>query len=79
MSITEETKTTGFWIFKKTKKRYITSVVVSDVYDFTEFREPNSIGSKLNNWGYENQNEGDIIPFAWDASYTVYSDWESVS
>jgi len=73
MTIMEETKTTGF--FKKTKSRYVINVTVSDVYNFDEYRNDKSLGSMLNNWGYDMQKNGNIKPYSWDAAYTVYSKW----
>ena len=75
MKIAEETKTSGFWIFKKTKSRYVINVTVSDIYDFDEYRTDKSLGSILNNWGYDMQQIGFIKPYAWEATYTVYEKW----
>ena len=75
MTIIEETKTTGFWFFKKTKSRYVINVTVSDVYNFDEYRNDQSLGSMLNNWGYDMQKNGNIKPYSWDATYTVYKKW----
>jgi hypothetical protein len=44
-------------------------------YDFDEYRTDKSLGSMLNNWGYDMQNIGVIKPYEWDAAYTVYGDW----
>ena len=75
MTISQETKTTGFWFLKKTKTRYVVDVFVSDRYDFDEYRDNATLGSILNNWGYDKQQEGSLVPFEWDASFTYYSEW----
>ena len=76
MYITKETKTTGFWVFKKTKSRYVVDVTVSDTYDFDEYRDDKSVGSLMNNLGYDLQKAGVIKPYSWDANYKYYSKWE---
>lgn len=75
MTITTEEKTTGFWFFRTTKTRTVTAVKVSDVYDFDEYREGFTLSNLMNNLGYTAQTIEVIVPFSWDAEYTVYGDW----
>ena len=58
----------GWWIFKKTKTRYVADITVSDIYDFDEYRDDNSFGNIMNNLGYGMQNIGIIKPYEWEAS-----------
>ena len=75
MTITTEEKTTGFWFFRTTKSRTVTAVNISDVYDFDEYREGFTLSNLMNNLGYTAQTIEVIVPFSWDAEYTVYGDW----
>lgn len=68
VTITAETKTRG--LFKKTEVTvYHIMVTISDTYDFDDYRDDGSLGSKLNNWGYDKQQEGDIKPYTWSFTY----------
>ena len=49
IDITEEQRTIGFWLFETEQVRYIITVTVHDVYDFTE--QPwDGVGNYLNNF-----------------------------
>jgi RHS repeat-associated protein len=69
VTITEETKSRG--LFKKTEVTvYHIEVTINDTYDFNGYRDDDSLGSKLNNWGYDKQKEGDIKPYTWSFTYS---------
>ena len=77
ISITKETKTTGFWFFKKTKTRYIVSVKVYDTYNFnTGDEKGDGIGSWLNNLGYWAQKKEIGKEYYWEANYEYKTKWE---
>ena len=77
LSIIKETKETGFWIFKKTKTRYVVQVKVWDTFDFDSGNETgDGLGSILNNFGfwlYEN-NVG--VNYYWEANYVYKTKWK---
>ena len=76
MTISQEKKESGFWIFKKEKVRTVTNVKIYDTYDFDEYRDDTSISNRLNNWGYSQQNKGELTPYDWEVNYTVYGGWK---
>ncbi len=65
ITITEQTHTEGWWIFKKTYTDYVVNVKVYDTYDFN--------GSKsadiLNKFGYYFEEKGYAKVYEWSASY----------
>lgn len=75
MDISRETKTTGFWMFKRTKTRYVADVKVEDIYNFDEYRDDERFGSIMNNFGYDMQKSGIIKPYSWDANFKIYGEW----
>lgn len=44
-------------------------ICLTDRYDFDEYRDDKSLGSILNNWGYDRQKSNQIIPFEWKISF----------
>ena len=50
-------------------------MTVSDTYDFDEYREGLTLSNFMNNAGYFAQSVDAIVPFDWDAEYTVYGEW----
>ena len=72
-TITETTKETGWWIFKKTETIYVVEVKVSDTYDFNiGDEEGDGLGSLLNNLGYWAQEHNMGATYYWEATY-VYT------
>ena len=73
LTITEEKKETGWWIFKKTETVYIVQVTVTDTYDFNTGNETgDGLGSVLNNLGFWAQEQGLGKKYEWEAQF-VYS------
>ena len=72
MTISEQEILVGFGPFQKNTAVYAVNVVVWDIYNFDEYRDGNSLGSILNNFGYDLQKKGYLTPFSWRAQYTVY-------
>ncbi len=75
MSISKETRTTGFLWWRKEESRYVADVLVWDVYDFTEWRTDDSFGSIMNNIAYIGQSMGLIVPYYWQAKFTLTTKW----
>lgn len=78
ITVTEETKTTGLWFWKKEKTRYVATVVVSDIYNFDEIRDWNSVGSIANNIAYIYNLLGGGHDYEWTATFTQTTKWETV-
>ena len=79
MTIETETKTRGFWIFKKTQTRYVANVTVSDTYNFNIGNEEgDGIGSILNNWAYWADENGIGVDYKWEAEFVYETKWETV-
>lgn len=77
LTIDKETKTTGFWFFKKRKTRYVVNVKVSDTYDFNVGDESgDGIGSLLNNFGYLMQEQNVGKAYYWEANYVYKTKWK---
>lgn len=77
VTIEEKTKTTGFWIFKRTRTKYIAYVTVSDTYDFNRGDETgDGIGSWLNNFGYWVQEKNVGKAYYWEAEYVYKTKWD---
>ncbi len=77
LEITEETKETGFWIFKKTKTRYVVDVKVYDTYNFNIGTEKgDGIGSLLNNFGFWLHENNVGTDYYWEANYVYKTKWE---
>ncbi len=53
-------------------------VVVSDTYNFDNYREGFSISDILNNYGYNLSQEGLLIPYYWEINYYIYISEESL-
>ena len=70
MTITEGTKTIGVLWWKKEVTVYNITITISDRYDFDNYREATSLGSILNNWGCDRQQDGSLVPFEWMLTYT---------
>jgi RHS repeat-associated protein len=69
INISKETKTVGIFNKKQVTVYHVT-VTISDYYNFDNIRTSGSVTDKLNNWGYDRQNEGDIKPFKWSFTYS---------
>lgn len=65
----EKNKSFLFWNWKETN--YNVTVTITDIYNFDEYRDSKSIGTILNNWGYDKQKAGQIKPFEWKITFTV--------
>ena len=77
VSIVKETKTTGFWIFKMTKTRYVVDVKVSDTYNFNTGDEAgDGLGSLLNNFGFWLQEQNLGAEYKWEANYVYKTKWK---
>ena len=76
MTITKETRTAGFLWIKQEQTRYVATVIVHDIYDFTEWRDGSSFGSIMNNIAYIGQIMGYIKAYRWQAVFTIATDWE---
>lgn len=77
LGITEETKETGFWIFKKTKTRCVVDVKVYDIYNFNIGTEKgDGIGSLLNNFGFWLHENNVGTDYYWEANYVYKTKWE---
>ena len=77
ITVTKETKTTGFWFWKKEKTRYVATVTVSDIYNFDEIRDWNSFGSIANNLAYIYNLLGGGHDYEWTATFTQTTKWET--
>ena len=77
--VTEETRTTGFWFWKKEQIRYVVIVEVSDIYDFDEIRDWNSVGSIANNMAYIYHLFGGGNDYEWTATFTQTTKWEKIT
>ena len=78
MTITKETRTSGFGWWKKEEMRYVATITVFDTYDFTEWRTDNSFGSIMNNIAYIGQIFDVVKPYDWQATFTMSTDWEEI-
>ena len=76
MTIETETRTRGFWFFKRTQTRYNVFVTVTDHYDFNSGNESgDGVGSLLNNVGYWLQENHWGTVFDWEANYVYTTAW----
>lgn len=55
---------------------YYVNVSLTDRYDFDEYRSGNSLGNILNNFGYDMQKAGVIIPYEWESTYSTFMIWK---
>lgn len=78
MKIHRETRTIGFWFWKRKQSRYVADVVIYDTYDFTEWRNDGSLGSIANNIAYIGQMMGFIQPYDWSANFVMATAWENI-
>ena len=53
-------------------RRWKITVTISDVYDFTEFRNGLGFSDVANNLGWAMQKNGMITPYRWSVSYTYW-------
>ncbi len=77
ITVTEETRTKGFWFWKREQKRYTATVVVHDVYNFDSYREWNSLGNIMNNLAYAYSFIGGN-DYEWYATYTYSTKWKNI-
>ena len=76
MTIETETRTRGFWFFKRTQTRYNVFVTVTDRYNFNSGNESgDGVGSLLNNAGYWLQENHWGTVFDWEANYVYTTAW----
>ena len=77
VTITKETKESGFWIFKKTQTRYVVQVKVADTYNFNIGNETgDGLGSVLNNLGYWAQENELGNEYEWEVTYVYTTEWK---
>ena len=76
MTITREHQTSGFLWWKKEEVRYVATIIISDVYDFTEWRNDSSFGSIMNNLALIGQIVGLVKPYHWSAEVVIRTEWE---
>ena len=77
MTLVKETKTTGFWFFKKEKSRYKATITISDIYNFDTGNEKgDGIGSWLNNVGFWAQSHKLGTSYHWSVTFDVWTRWE---
>lgn len=73
-----QTRTRGFWFFKKTEYRYAVNVKLYDTYDFNKGDETgDGLGSILNNFGYKLQEMGIGETFYWELNYVYTTKWDT--
>lgn len=65
ITITEQTHTEGWWIFKKTYTDYVVNVKIYDTYDF----DGSESADILNKFGYYFEEKGYGKVYKWSASY----------
>ena len=75
ISLTEETRTTGIWFWRRKEKRYVVNVIVHDTYNFDELRKWNSFGNFMNNVAVLYDVFLGGHDFYWSANYTVFGRW----
>ena len=76
MEIRKETRTSVFLFWKKEQTRYVANVTVTDTYDFDAWRTDNSFGSVMNNLGLALQYSNVVVPYKWEATFTISTKWE---
>ena len=77
ITVTEQTRTRGFWFWKREQKRYVANVVVHDTYNFDSYRDWNSFGNIMNNIAYAYSHIGGA-DFEWYATYTYSTKWNNI-
>ena len=78
ISVNQETRTKGFWWWKREQTRYTASITVHDIYNFDSMREENSFGNFMNNLAYKYHSAGGGKDFEWYANYTYSTKWSDV-
>lgn len=79
ISIDRETRTRGFWFWKRKETRLVATVTVSDFYNFDESNNEKTIGTILNNIAFVYHNVfGGGEDYEFSAIYTVKTEWSKV-
>ncbi len=78
ITVTKETRTTGWWIWTRKEERYTATVTVHDTYNFDHVREWNSFGNVMNNLAFIYDTIIGGADFEWYATYTYSTAWTVV-
>ena len=79
ISVEEEKRTVGFWLWKHEEKRYTATAIVHDKYNFDAFREWDGFGNIMNNLAYAFSIFGGGNDYDWYANYTYSTKWSATS
>ena len=78
VTVEEQTRTKGWWIFKREQIRYVATVTVEDTYNFDSFREGTGVGTIMNNIAYLYHLLGGGHDYEWSATYTYSTKWKKI-
>lgn len=70
MEFKKETVTKNFLWNTWTETEYLVKITISDRYNFDDYREGEYFSDFLNNWGYDWQKSGSLVPYYWSATFT---------
>ena len=78
ITIKEEYRTIGFWMWKIHQKRYVATIVLSDFYNFDGIEPWDSFGRICNNGAFILHNVFAVgMDYKWTAKYTYTTVWEN--